>query len=901
MTRALVLLLLVAAYASANAQDVPADTAGARPDAVRPDAVRAPADTTRPVVPGVPLALPAEGGLDEPVTYTARDSVRIALAPRGTAAPDSTADDVVTLYGAAEATYQTARVTAALLQYGSRAQTLRAEPFASDTGDVGVPAFTDGEESFTGRLFTYNLTTRRGRVTGARTQIQDGFLLGGIIKQADAHVIYAQNAAYTTCELDHPHYALEAGRLKIVDGRRVYTGPVRLRLLGLALPLVLPFGYFPAAEGRRSGPLPFRYGRETGYGLFLDNVGWYWAVSDYFDAQASGKIGTEGSFLARGAVRYNRLYAYSGALSVEAGRLRQGESTDPGYAPRIPVRVAWTHQQTFAAGPQLSANVNLQSVSQRLVADAVSQQITQYTTSSVNLQQTWARVGRSLSVNLQASQDFVGNRTELTLPTARFAQQRVFPFRRGASAGGAGAGGGESGGGVLDQINLSYSAQATNTLRFSPLAGAASAVSFFDALFDPAAFRTATGQPSRFDARVEQTLPVQASYSVPRFNLSLTPSLTYTEIWAGRTTERTFLPDSNRVDTREVAGFAAARRVAATLAASTELFGTFNVRAGPLDGIRHTVRPRVSLSFEPDYEALGYVRTVQTDSTGRTLRYSPISGIPTEPTRTLSFGIENAVLARIARADSSGEVTRRAVQILSLDVQGGVNFAAPERPLRDVTLAATSQIFGTSLQANAGYSAYALDAAGSLTTDTYLASGGRPLRLTSFSGSVRRTFGRGSSEVFGGGQPSATVRPIVATRAPAEDYDPAAAARRPAVVGYIDTAAPLSFSLDLTLGYRPAIGPVPAQTTATLTVSPFNLRLTPMWTATGSTGLDLVSLKPTTTAIALRRDLHCWEMAIQWQPIGLTRGFSVSLYVKSGYLRDILRIDAPRNVVRSPF
>lgn len=887
MSRALALLVLFASCASVRAQEVPADTARAAAQA-------APADTTRPVVAGVPLAPPAEGGLDEPVTYSARDSVRIALAPRGAAAPDSTADDVVTLYGAAEAKYQTATVTAALLQYGSRAQSLRAEPAQSDSGDVGVPAFTDGEESFTGRLFTYNLTTRRGRVTGARTAIQDGFLLGGIIKQADIHVIYAQDAAYTTCELDHPHYALEAGRLKIVDGRRVYTGPVRLRLLGLAVPLVLPFGYFPAAEGRRSGPLPFRYGRETGYGLFLDNVGWYWAVSDYFDAQVSGKIGTEGSFLARSAVRYNRLYAYSGSLSVEAGRLRQGESTDPGYAPRVPVRVAWTHQQTFAAGPQLSANVNLQSVSQRLVADAVSQQITQYTTSSVSLQQTWARVGRSLSVDLQASQDFVGNRTELTLPTARFAQQRVFPFRRGAAT---------TGGGVFDQINLSYSAQATNTLRFSPLSDTVG-VSFFDALFDPAAFRTATGQPSRFDTRVEQTLPIQASYSVPRFNLSLTPSLTYTEIWAGRTTERTFVPDSNRVDTREVAGFATARRVAATLAATTELFGTFGVRVGPLDGIRHTVRPRVSLSFEPDYEALGYVRTVQTDSTGRTLRYSPIAGIPTEPTRTLSFGLENAVLARIARADSTGETTRRAVQVLSLDVQGGVNFAAPERPIRDVSLAATSQIFGTSLQANAGYSAYALDAAGSLTTDTYLASGGRPLRLTSFSGSVRRTFGRGSSEAFGGGSERRpdTVRPIVATRAPTEDYDPAAEARRPAVVGYIDTAAPLSFSLDFTMSYRPAIGPVPSQTTATLTVSPFNLRLTPMWTATGSTGLDLVSLKPTTTAIALRRDLHCWEMAIQWQPIGLTRGFSVSLYVKSGYLRDILRIDAPRNVVRSlPF
>lgn len=889
MARVLVLLALLAACASAaRAQAVPADSA--RADSAR-QRIALP-DTTRPVATGVPLALPAEGGLDEPVTYTARDSVRIELAPRGStdspADSSGAPDDVVTLYGSAEATYQTATITAARLQYRAGAQTLRAEPLATDSGDVGVPAFADGEESFTGRLFTYNLTTRRGRVTAARTQIEDGFLLGGIIKQATAHVIYAENAAYTTCELDHPHYSLEAGRLMIVDGKRVYTGPVRLRLLGLAVPLALPFGYFPAAEGRRSGPLPFRYGRESGFGLFLDNVGWYWAISDFLDATASGKIGTEGSFLARGALRYKRLYAYDGELRVETGRLRQGESTDPGFAPRVPTTVQWRHQQTFAAGPQLSASVNLQSTSQRLVADAVSQQITQSTSSSVSLQQTWPRVGRSLSLDVQAYQDFVGNRTTLTLPTLGFTQQRISPFRRGRDDT------------PLDKINLSYSARATNTLAFSPLSDSVG-VSFFDALFDAEAFRTATGQPSRFDTRVEQRVPVQASFAVPRFNLSLTPSLSYTEIWAGRTEERTFVPDSNRVTTRQVAGFATARRLAATLEASTELFGTFGLRLGPVDGVRHTVRPRVSLSFEPDYAALGYVREVQVDTTGRTVRYSPVSGIPTEPTRTLGFGVENAVLVRLAQADSTGEVQRRAVQILSLAVQGGVNFAVPERPVQDLSFSATSELFGATARASGGFSAYALDDAGNLTTDSYLSSDGRPLRLTSFSGTVARTFGGRSSGAFGG--PSAgDVRPVVATRPPAETYDPAFDAARSAVVGYIDAAAPLSFALDFTTSYRPAIGPVPSQATATLSVNQFNLRLTPMWTATGSTGLDLVALEPTTTILALRRDLHCWEMAIQWQPIGLTRGFSVSLYVKSGYLRDFLRLDVPRNVVRSlPF
>ena len=337
------------------------------------------------------------------------------------------------------------------------------------------------------------------------------------------------------------------------------------------------------------------------------------------------------------------------------------------------------------------------------------------------------------------------------------------------------------------------------------------------------------------------------------------------------------------------------------MTAATELYGTFGLRAGPVDGVRHTVRPRASLRYEPDYARFfNQVREVQADSTGRTIRFSPVSGVPVDPTRSLTFGIENAVLARLVSTDSTGEESRRSLQVLSLDVQGGYNFAAETRPINDLTLDARSQIFGANARIAAGYSAYALDDIGSLTTDSYLAATGRPLRLTSLTASVSRTFGGRSTGALGG-TPGGALRPVTLPRSPAEVYDPTRDTR-PAVVGYLDAAAPLSFALDLTTSFRPAIGQAPAQTAATLNVTQFNVRLTPLWTATGSTGLDLTTFEPTTTRLALRRDLHCWEMSIDWQPIGIARGFAVSLYVKSGYLRDILRLDAPRTTVRNlPF
>ncbi len=169
MVRALALLLLLAS--GAHAQTVQPDSTQSAPaDTVRTDTTRA-----APIA-GVRLAPPAEGGLEEPVVYAARDSVVIAVAR--TDAPADSSGDVVTLYGNAQATYRTATIAAALLEYQGRAQSIRAEGLGADT--TGTPRFRDGDNAFTGRLFSYNLATQRGRVSGARTQIQDGFLLGGI-------------------------------------------------------------------------------------------------------------------------------------------------------------------------------------------------------------------------------------------------------------------------------------------------------------------------------------------------------------------------------------------------------------------------------------------------------------------------------------------------------------------------------------------------------------------------------------------------------------------------------------------------------------------------------------------------------------------------------------------------
>ncbi|GAB5535706.1 MAG: putative LPS assembly protein LptD [Rubricoccaceae bacterium] len=859
-----------------------------------PDSLVTPADTTLPSVPiassndyGVSLAPSVDSGLEAPIAFTSRDSLRIELAPRDSS---DRPDDRVSLFGEATALYEGATLTAGRLEYLAGLEELRARPIDSDSGSVGLPTFTrEGDESFTGRQFVYNLRTERGRVTGVRTKIEEGYLLGDIIKQCGPGEICASDAAYTTCDNeDHPHYALRAGRIKVEDGKRVFTGPVRLELLGLPTPLWLPFGFFPAAEGRRSGPLQVSYRQESDFGLTLDNVGWYWAISDYLDAQVAGKIGTLGSFEVRGRTQYNRRYAYSGSLGLSYGRLRRGERSDPDFQTRTPFSLDWRHNQTFANQSTLSGSVNLRTESQQRVATEIADQVSQSTRSSVSYSRSWPGVGRSLSLSSEVYQDFAQDQTTATLPRVSLSQQRIFPFKRGRDDA------------WYEKIHISYTGRADNSFRFAyaDTTGGIrpdSTVNVLQGLLSPSAYTRATGLASRFDYNATHTIPIQAAFRVQRYNLSLTPSLTFTERWAGVEQQFAYVDSLGRAVGSELPGFTSARQVSASVSGSTEFFGTFPIRIGALDGVRHVVRPSATLRYEPDYAAFGFVREVQRDAAGNTRRYAILNGIPTTTTRTVSFGVENEFLARTARADSTGEIQRTTNRVLSLSLRGGYNFGDDERPIQDLSVTFNSQIYGFTMQGTAGYSAYATSASGDAPEQTYFDATGRPLRLTRASASASRTFGRSRGR-------SQDVRPILGARPSDDIYDPADPAYRAPIVGYVDYAAPISASFGANLSFQPAIGTGDSRTAVTLSLNQISAQITPNWAFTGSTGFDVIARKPTITRVGLRRDLHCWEMRIDWTPIGPVKGFGVSLGVKSGYLSQFLRLDAPRSVRRTvPF
>jgi len=457
----------------------------------------------------------------------------------------------------------------------------------TESGWIGKPSFTQGTDVFEGESLAYNLKTERGRVVGAQTQYQEGFIRGGIVKSREDDVIFIKDGVYTTCSCtEDPSYSLRSSKMKLVEKKWIYTGPLELYLFNIPTPLWLPFGFLPAQDTRRSGPLPPTYGEDE-FGFYLRNWGWYFALNDYLDLQLQGGFWTRGSWETRTLFRYSKRYAFNGQLQLSIARFRTGEREDPTYSVRRTGSFQWNHSQTLDPSASFNANVNLSSSSYlRGISQNYDDRTRQTIQSTLRLTKRWK--SRNLSLQTAHNQVLATDEVSLTLPSLTFSQSSFKPFSSSSRTPGQGER-------FYEKLTMSYSMNMNNRFSFRRLpdeqliaAGdsAAIGISWFDALTSRSDYRRATGQDKQFDFSAQHRIPISAPFSIERlpllgaFRMTLSPAFNYSEDWF-LTTERQSLSEEGKLVRKNVPGFFALRRAAASISASTVFYGLFPVSVGP--------------------------------------------------------------------------------------------------------------------------------------------------------------------------------------------------------------------------------------------------------------------------------------------------------------------------------
>lgn len=898
MLRRLFALLIMSAFGVlAYGQDVEIVTGDTL---VTPTVTPAEPDTLLPTAPSRRVS--ERSGLRQAVQFTARDSIVITLSDE--------IGDRASLFGEANVRYGDAALQAYEIDLVFDIDELRARGFETETGILGRPRFEQASEVFEGRRLAYNLRTERGRVVEAQTAIEDGFVRAGVVKVTEDTTLYVQRGVYSTCEcIEDPSYSLRSNRMKIVDQEWIYTGPIQLFIFNIPTPLWLPFGFLPATEGRRSGPLPPRYG-EDDRGFYLRDFGWYFAMNDYTDAQLQFGVWSRGSWAINPMFRYARRDAFSGQFMVDYSRNRSGEPRDPDYQVFDSATLRWSHQQTINPTSSFGGNVNLSTTNYlRAISERYDDRVRQTVSSNVRYSKRWPRHGRSLNLSGTHQQNLALGTANLSLPSLTFSQSSRTPFRR------AGAIGNE---GILDRITISYSGRLDNRFDYRPLPDSireergVGDVEWYDALVSPSRYRLATGQETPFRVTANHSIPISTNFTInripllaPNFRLNMTQNFNYTEDWVTETERRRVDDGTGQLVTERETGFLAVRRFNLGVSANTTFYGLFPLRVGNFDGVRHTVRPTASFSYSPDFTSdfWGYTRTYL-DPQGREVRY-PIAPIGVGGTQqTLSFSVSNVFETRIIRFNEEGDRSTSTFKLLDLNVSSSYNFAADSLRLSNISANARTRILDQiDISASAVMSPYALNPQTGAITSRYVFDERPflPFRWTQARIDLRTSF---RSQAQGASRPFESPRARMT--GPMDDPftgipgspTPTPGGLPLGGVGYADFAIPWSLNLDVNISATRSGFNLNRRAVVNGT---FDFNLTPNWKVQGRTGYDVIAGEPVLTNLVVMRDFECWQLGANWTPFGPYQAWGFDLHVKSGHLRDILRLRQPRRDVGGRF
>lgn len=842
----------------------------------------------------------SKDSLDAPVQYKAVDSMIYDIANKK-----------IHLYGAASVEYSTITLTGAHIVYDWETNIVTAEAYrdSSTRETIGIPEFTEGDQTFTAMRMRYNFKTRKGKVYEVTSQYNDviihgtesKFITGEKIDTTKADdIIYSQGAIFSTCTLREPHFGIRSRKQKVIPNKLVVVGPSNLEIMGVPTPLWLPFGFFPVSSGRQTGllfPRDYEYSEQWGFGL--RDIGWYFPLSDHFNLSVTSNIYLKGTWGVNIVSQYNRRYKYTGNFNLGFDS-RIFEGGDGSVSRNNAFKIRWSHNQAQSAHPTIrfGGNVNFEigGYQSRVFNDA-SNVLQNQLNSNVNFDKRWLDKPFTLNASFSHSQNTRTETINVNFPSVRFITQALYPFKRKERVGR------EK---WYETITMRYSGEARNQ---------------FTGRSDSTFISRKTLDEAQMGVR--HNASAGTSFKLFRY-FNLNPSVNYTETWYFKSRDIGFDPtpiinidtvynsdrtlfnivrDTVAFGTRDTTlnyGFNAFRQTSASLSLNTQIFGTKLFPDGKwLKGLRHVIKPSLSLVFTPDLVRDKYFRTVEDEFDPNEFdQYSifedAIYGQPrsTGEQFAVSYSINNIFEAKVFnKRDSTDQNIKLFDNII---VNGNYNFAADSLKWSQMNVSGTTRFFKgmTTIGLRAVFDPY-IEENGRRVNRTAWREDGKIIRFvnatarfnTSITISKLRALFQGKEEPVVesvGEEPDPTVRRSRG-QSPREEQD---------FLGLFENFR-INHNLVFDWDSNPRFGREKFDVTTHSVNMSGSVALTDKWAINvGNFGYDFARRDFSYPYLGFTRDLHCWEMSMNWAPTRNTYTFSIQ--VKPGTL-DFIKIPYQRN------
>ncbi len=858
-----------------------------------------PSNPIEPIVEKDTISINVDSLLGNPVVLKETDSIRLdSVPPKNEYLSDIVtykAKDYVTfnrkeqkiyLYNEAEVHYQDMDITAGIIVIDNGKDLVYAGRIKDSAGEYSQhPVFKQGSNVVEPDSIIFNTQTQKALIFNSKTEQSGGTIIAELTKKENDSVYFIRRGKFTTAEdLEDPEYYILMRKAKIVPGKKVVTGLSNLFFYDVPTPIGVPFAYFPLTDKQTSGILMPTPGEDTNRGYFLQNGGYYFAISDYVDLAVTGDIFTNGSYGLRMESSYALRYKFRGNFGFRYENIVQSERGFPDYAKSTIYNIRWSHSQDAKSSPnsRFSASVNLGSSryyqqSRNLLNLPSTQNNT--LSSSVSYSKTFQGEPQvNMSLTATHSQNTNTQQIDMTLPTFQGSMSRIFPFapRVGSKKG------------AIQNINFQYNVRAENRIRTT------------DSLF----FKKEMFDDAKVGAR--HSIPISTNFKLFKY-FSMSASTNFEESWTLNTIRKYFDPDLNQVVTEDVKGFASYRTYNFSTSLGTTVYGMFDFEKEGKDPkiqkLRHVMRPSISYNINPAFDQ--YYETYEViDADGTTSEeYSrfekSIYGAPSRNfSSSMGISLSNNIEAKVRPKDSTETEPKKIILLNNLNFSTSYNFAADSLKWSPVRVTGGTQIFDNKMSINFGATLdpYALDNNNRKIDKFNIENGGSLFRLTSAnltlnyslsSKSLGKKTDQGKSDeetLNSGGRDDDFF-------GKASDYSNRGLSDRDRNKEEEEPTELYNYKIPWSLRFAYAINynntARQNQISSHSLMFSGDIELSPKWSIGASSSYDLKNQGFGLTQFRFERDLLSWQMNFSWVPFGTYGSWNFFIGIKSSLLKDL--------------
>jgi hypothetical protein len=352
-----------------------------------------------------------------------------------------------------------------------------------------------------------------------------------------------------------------------------------------------------------------------------------------------------------------------------------------------------------------------------------------------------------------------------------------------------------------------------------------------------------------------------------------------------------------------IRGFYSVRDFNYSSSLNTKIYGMKQFKRGPLLAVRHVISPSLGFSFRPDYADpfWGYYQYYDDPNMQDPVRFSPYEGarygVPAAGrSGALNLGITNNLEIKVRSKKDTIKGERKIALIDNLSLSTSYDLARDSLNLSDIRISGRTRLFGQfDVTYSSTWTPYAADSLGR-TINTFLwESEKKFLKMRNSSWSMNFNYNLSSKAKGKGGPPESARNQLNQPGAliTLDDSENPEAVPEPAsrvAPGVIDYSVPWSMRFTYSFNYGTTVN-MRTMIPERRVLQNFNfsgdLNLTSNWRIGFSSGYNFEQREITYTSLDIYRDLHCWELTINWIPFGFRQSYNMTLRVKSSVLQDL--------------